>query len=153
MMAPPTPLHPPPMTFCILFAPAWPLIVFLFFSLPGTSLTRPSSSQSATAQPSSWRRCWTNTEETGGEQEDPQTSAYYVQAIRETSSLCFREAPQFCLVQVITLPEDHPGGPSGDPGVQDYILEDEECPLAILMNHVASRGKTRKKHIFYLGAC
>ena len=58
-----------------------------------------------------------------------------------------KEAPAFCLVQVTSPPisEAHTNGghhpPPDHPSNREYYLEDEECPLAILMNHSQNRGK------------
>ena len=57
-----------------------------------------------------------------------------------------KEAPAFCLVQVTNVAASATNG-SGEPAMpqvpREYYLEDEECPLAILMNHPPSRGKTK----------
>merc|ERR1719284_1076343 len=53
-----------------------------------------------------------------------------------------REAANFCLVQSnLSMPDD--GGQGHVPGggtTREYVLDDEECPLQILMNHQPSRG-------------
>ncbi len=53
-----------------------------------------------------------------------------------------REAPNFCLVQVTTI-ED--AGQS-----REYYLEDDECPLAIVMNHTQSQSRGKQLITFYL---
>jgi hypothetical protein len=43
----------------------------------------------------------------------------------------------------VTAPPQENGHPDNRPSVKDsreYYLEDDECPLAILMNHPPSRG-------------
>ena len=50
-----------------------------------------------------------------------------------------KEAGAFCLVQVTSLPLIENGGHEVNDG-REYYLEDDECPLAILMNHPPSRG-------------
>ena len=73
---------------------------------------------------------------------------FVVEEMLEKYGLDRKEAPAFCLVQVTSPPnsEVHSNGghpeaaaPAG-PGTREYYLEDEECPLAILMNHSPSRG-------------
>jgi hypothetical protein len=52
------------------------------------------------------------------------------------------EAGNYCLVHSnLSMPEDGGAGQVvGGGTTREYILEEEECPLAILMNHPASRG-------------
>ena len=47
------------------------------------------------------------------------------------------EAPHFCLVQSnLSMPEDGaPGVVVGGGTTREYILDDDDCPLNILMNH------------------
>ena len=47
------------------------------------------------------------------------------------------EAPHYCLVQSnLSMPEDGaPGVVVGGGTTREYILDDEDCPLNILMNH------------------
>ncbi|KAK9503297.1 hypothetical protein O3M35_011898 [Rhynocoris fuscipes] len=56
-----------------------------------------------------------------------------------------KEEPQhYCLVQVNTAVEDSKEANHGNNNTinnREYILDDDECPLAILMNHPMSRGK------------
>ena len=57
-----------------------------------------------------------------------------------------REAVNFCLVQTSTDSDmddtdDGVASRSG-PGFRDYYLDDDECPLSILMNHPPTRGET-----------
>lgn len=65
----------------------------------------------------------------------------------------YREEPsQYCLVQVVTQepqPESReyraPTGP-----YHEYILEDDECPLAIIIHHPPTPGQCRGA---WLGTC
>ncbi|KAK7083437.1 Mllt4p [Halocaridina rubra] len=51
----------------------------------------------------------------------------------------YKEDPNnYCLVQNVVGNDDGYGGMSPQ---KEYILDDDECPLAILMNHPPSRGK------------
>ena len=47
------------------------------------------------------------------------------------------EAPHYCLVQSnLSMPEDGaPGVVVGGGTTREYILDDDDCPLNILMNH------------------
>lgn len=36
---------------------------------------------------------------------------------------------------------------------QEYILDDDECPLAILMNHPSTRGKNLLLHQCFMLSC
>ena len=56
--------------------------------------------------------------------------------------MCAGEAGNYCLVHSnLSMPEDGGAGQVvGGGTTREYILEDDECPLAILMNHPASRG-------------
>ena len=62
-----------------------------------------------------------------------------VEEMLDKYALDRKEAPSFCLVQITTPP----GGEVNGSGhhEREYYLEDDECPLAILMNHPPSRGK------------
>ena len=69
---------------------------------------------------------------------------YVVEEMLEKYGLDRKEAPAFCLVQVTSPPEPQINGghpPPDHPSNREYYLEDEECPLAILMNHAQNRGK------------
>ena len=74
------------------------------------------------------------------------TAAFVVEEMLEKYGLDRKEAPAFCLVQVTNVAASATNG-SGEPAMpqvpREYYLEDEECPLAILMNHPPSRGKTK----------
>ena len=71
-------------------------------------------------------------------------AVYVVEEMLEKYGLDRKEAQAFCLVQVTSPPGlDNGGGPHEIPmeSLREMYLEDEECPLAILMNHPPSRGK------------
>ena len=71
-------------------------------------------------------------------------AVYVVEEMLEKYGLDRKEAQAFCLVQVTSPPGlDNGGGPHEVPmeSLREMYLEDEECPLAILMNHPPSRGK------------
>lgn len=55
-----------------------------------------------------------------------------VREMLDKYGLTKQDPQQWCLVQVTTI--------SGQPD-QEYVLDDDECPLAILMNHSNIRGK------------
>ena len=70
------------------------------------------------------------------------------------------EAPHYCLVQSnLSMPEDGaPGVVVGGGTTREYILDDDDCPLNILMNHQVGhishrilREPLRKKIPDYLG--
>ena len=67
-------------------------------------------------------------------------AGYVVEEMLEKYGIDRSEATGFCLVQCTTQTNS---GPGGDPSAREYYLEDEECPLAILMNHPPSRGNTK----------
>ena len=64
-------------------------------------------------------------------------AAIVVEEMLDKYALDRKEAPNFCLVQITTPP----GGEVNGHHEREYYLEDDECPLAILMNHPPSRGK------------
>lgn len=66
---------------------------------------------------------------------------YVVEEMLEKYGIDRKEAPAFCLVQVTSPPNSNSEYAAGDQGNREYYLEDDECPLAILMNHPPSRGK------------
>ena len=66
-------------------------------------------------------------------------AVYVVEEMLEKYGLDRKEAGAFCLVQVTSLPLIENGGHEVNDG-REYYLEDDECPLAILMNHPPSRG-------------
>ena len=66
-------------------------------------------------------------------------AVYVVEEMLEKYGLDRKEAGAFCLVQVTSLPLIENGGHEVNDG-RKYYLEDDECPLAILMNHPPSRG-------------
>ena len=47
-------------------------------------------------------------------------------------------APNFCLVQITTIPAADPK--SAAVTTSEYYLDDDECPLSILMNHPPTHG-------------
>ena len=58
--------------------------------------------------------------------------------IRMTLSFYRNEAPAFSLVQATSIHNQHDlDGRGGG----EYVLEDDECPLAILMNHQAQANR------------
>ena len=68
-------------------------------------------------------------------------AGYVVEEMLEKYGIDRSEATGFCLVQCTT--QTNSGPASADPSAREYYLEDEECPLAILMNHPPSRGNTQ----------
>ncbi len=66
-------------------------------------------------------------------------AAFVVEEMLEKYGHDRREAQRFCLVQVTALPN----GPQGEQR-HEYILDDDECPLYILMHHPPSRGKQKR---------
>ena len=70
-------------------------------------------------------------------------AALIVEEMLEKYGLDRKEAHNFCLVQVTNLHASSSNG-AGDEMPQvprEYYLEDDEYPLAILMNHPTSRGQ------------
>lgn len=70
------------------------------------------------------------------------TAAQVVLEMLEKYGISKGEAGNYCLVHSnLSMPEDGGAGQVvGGGTTREYILEDDECPLAILMNHPASRG-------------
>ena len=71
---------------------------------------------------------------------------FVVEEMLEKYGLDRKEAPAFCLIQVPSPPNSevsNGGHPPADTpgGNREYYLEDEECPLNILMHHSPTRGK------------
>ena len=65
-----------------------------------------------------------------------------VEEMLDKYALDRKEAPNFCLVQITTPPGGEVNGSGHHAGHErEYYLEDDECPLAILMNHPPSRGR------------
>ena len=78
------------------------------------------------------------------------SAAQVVEEMLEKYGLDRKEAPAFCLVQMTNIHASTSNGTNGGGGGElaqvprEYYLEDEECPLAILMNHPPSRGNNRQ---------
>ena len=70
------------------------------------------------------------------------TAARVVEEMLDKYAIDRREAPAFCLVQSnLSMPDDGGEGQVvGGGTTREYILEDDECPLHILMNHQRDRG-------------
>jgi len=70
------------------------------------------------------------------------TAANVVLEMLEKYGIDKRECANYCLVQSnLTMPDDGGEGQVvGGGTTREYILEEEECPLNILMHHPASRG-------------
>ncbi len=68
------------------------------------------------------------------------SSAYVVEEMLEKYGKDRAHSGAFCLVQVTT---DPPQGRADKPASREYYLDDDECPLAILMEHHPSRGELR----------
>ena len=68
------------------------------------------------------------------------TAAFVVEEMLEKYGLDRKEAPAFCLVQVTNVSAASNGHGEQPQVPREYYLEDDECPLAILMNHPPSRG-------------
>ncbi|TRY77377.1 hypothetical protein TCAL_03845 [Tigriopus californicus] len=62
-------------------------------------------------------------------------AAYVTEEMLEKYGRDRREAIRYCLVQCTTMDQE-----GVEPKTQDYYLEDDECPLEILMNHPPARG-------------
>ena len=65
-------------------------------------------------------------------------AGYVVEEMLEKYGIDRKEATGFCLVQCTT----QSNSVQGEASAREYYLEDDECPLAILMNHPPSRGKS-----------
>ena len=81
-------------------------------------------------------------------------AAFVVEEMLEKYGLDRKEAHNFCLVQVTNLHASSSNG-AGDEMPQvprEYYLEDDEYPLAILMNHPTSRGMSSatQSHRYFL---
>ena len=65
------------------------------------------------------------------------TAGGVVREMVEKYGLPKSEAPHYCLVQSnLSMPEDGaPGVVVGGGTTREYILDDDDCPLNILMNH------------------
>ncbi len=67
-------------------------------------------------------------------------AVFVVEEMLEKYGLDRKEAVAFCLVQMTSPPNVEVNGGHHEAN-REYYLEDDECPLAILMNHPPSRGK------------
>jgi len=77
------------------------------------------------------------------------SAAFIVEEMLEKYGKDRREAPRYCLSQVTSLPASAAAAGDAPPSnARETYLDDDECPLAILMNHVAARGEreTCDKH-------
>ena len=70
------------------------------------------------------------------------SAAFVVEEMLDKYGIDRKEASHFCLVQSTTMPPQAPNGQTkgtdqidGTPVSREYYLDDDECPLAILMNH------------------
>lgn len=70
-----------------------------------------------------------------------ETAAYVVREMLDKYGLNREDPTNFCLVQVTTQASEGGGGGGGNEPPHEYILEDDECPLSILMNHTPGSGK------------
>ena len=70
------------------------------------------------------------------------TAAKVVGEMLEKYGIDRREAGHFCLVQSnLSMPDDGGEGQVlGGGTTREYVLDDDECPLQILMNHQHQRG-------------
>ena len=80
-----------------------------------------------------------------------ETAAYVVREMLDKYALTREDPSNYCLVQVTGSPpnqqqtgSNNNSGGSGEPP-SEYILEDDECPLSILMNHTPGTGNTHKR--------
>ena len=80
-----------------------------------------------------------------------ETAAYVVREMLDKYALTREDPSNYCLVQVTGSPpnqqqtgSNNNSGGSGEPP-SEYILEDDECPLSILMNHTPGTGKTHTR--------
>ena len=70
-----------------------------------------------------------------------ETAAYVVREMLDKYGLNREDPTNFCLVQVTTQASEGGGGGGGNEPPHEYILEDDECPLSIQMNHTPGSGK------------
>lgn len=72
-----------------------------------------------------------------------ETAAYVVREMLDKYALTREDPSNYCLVQVTggsqQTGNNNSGGNNEPPS--EYILEDDECPLSILMNHTPGTGK------------
>ena len=80
------------------------------------------------------------------------SAAFVVEEMLDKYGIDKKESHLFCLVQSTTMPSNTiPQSPSkpadqndGAPISREYYLEDDECPLAILMNHSMNPARGKK---------
>ncbi|XP_046450063.1 afadin-like isoform X3 [Daphnia pulex] len=70
-----------------------------------------------------------------------ETAAYVVREMLDKYALTREDPTNYCLVQVTGSPpnQQQTGNNNSEPP-SEYILEDDECPLSILMNHTPGSG-------------
>merc|ERR1719411_1221824 len=78
-----------------------------------------------------------------------ETAGQVVSEMLEKYGIDKREAPNFCLVQSnLSMPDDSgEGHVVGGGTTREYILEEDECPLHILMNHQSNKGGAITFHV------
>ena len=76
------------------------------------------------------------------------SAAFVVEEMLDKYGIDRKEANLFCLVQSTTMPPHSPNKgidyPDSTPISREYYLEDDECPLAILMNHSMNPARGNK---------
>jgi hypothetical protein len=70
------------------------------------------------------------------------SAAFIVEEMLEKYGKDRREAPRYCLAQVTTMAVSTAAAGDAPSASRETYLDDDECPLAILMSHVASRGQS-----------
>ncbi|XP_057376791.1 afadin-like isoform X2 [Daphnia carinata] len=69
-----------------------------------------------------------------------ETAAYVVREMLDKYALTREDPSNYCLVQVTGGTQPTGNNNSGGEPPSEYILEDDECPLSILMNHTPGTG-------------
>ncbi len=75
-----------------------------------------------------------------------ETAAYVVREMLDKYALTREDPSNYCLVQVTGSPPNQQQQQTGNNNSEppsEYILEDDECPLSILMNHTPGSGNTQ----------
>jgi afadin len=80
-----------------------------------------------------------------------ETAAYVVREMLDKYALTREDPTNYCLVQVTGSPpnqqqQQQTGNNNSEPP-SEYILEDDECPLSILMNHTPGSGNTTENRM------